>query len=77
MSAHEDMRRVLLDLRVAVDDADAVTEDMLRAPRRRELGPVLHRKNYGEARGKITSAIEYLFRLAEPGAPPEGGGPAH
>ncbi len=56
-------------------DADAVAEDMLRAPRRRELGPVLHRKNYGEARGKITSAIEYLFRLAD--AMPEGGTPTH
>src|SRR5512140_1218188 len=68
-----DMRRALVDLRVAVDDADSVTEDMLRAPRRRELGPVLHRRNYSEARGKITSAIAYLFRAVD--ETPDGGVP--
>jgi hypothetical protein len=33
---------------------------MLKAPRERELGPVLHRDNYGEARAKIVSSFAYL-----------------
>ena len=54
------MRRALVDLRAAVDDSDAVTRDMLKASRERELGPVLHRDNYGEARAKIVSSFAYL-----------------
>lgn len=77
----DDMRRALIDLRVAVDDADAAAEDMLRAPRRRELGPVLHRKQYTEARHKITATIAYLMRLVGGDGPAEpsngGAGPAH
>ncbi|MFT3768451.1 MAG: hypothetical protein QM820_23630 [Minicystis sp.] len=73
------MKRVLLDLRVAVDDADTVAADMLRPPRRRELGPVLHRVQYREARGKIVQQIAYLLRMADegPAAPPGEGNPPH
>ncbi|MFT3771409.1 MAG: hypothetical protein QM820_38840 [Minicystis sp.] len=69
------MKRVLVDLRVAVDDADSVAADMLRPPRPRELGPVLHRVQYREARGKIVEQIAYLMRMAEEGAAGEGGPP--
>jgi hypothetical protein len=63
----DDVRRAVVDLRVAVDDADALAEDMLRSPRRRELGPVLHRKQYTEARRKVTAASSYLMRLVADG----------
>lgn len=59
------LRRVLLDLRVAADDADTVAIDMLRPLRRRRLGRVLHRSQYHEARGKVVSQIAYLLRMAE------------
>jgi hypothetical protein len=36
----------LAGLRLAFNDADAVAIDMLRPPLERELGPVLHTKNY-------------------------------
>jgi hypothetical protein len=55
------------DLRLALADADAVTRDTLRRPRRRELGPVLARTNYRDALQRITS----LLTFADPG-PPEG-----
>ncbi len=75
----EKMRRALIDLRVCIDDADAVTEDMLRPPRRRELGPVTHRKNYGEARKAIVQAHAYAMRLVDGGSEhgdPSGNGGA-
>lgn len=59
------LRRVLLDLRVAADDADSITVDMMRSPRRRRLGPMLHRSQYREARGKVITQIAYLLRMAE------------
>lgn len=64
------MRRALIDLRVAVDDAGAVTADMFRRPRRRELGPALHRRNYREARDKILGQLAYLLHMIE--EPPPG-----
>jgi hypothetical protein len=63
-----------VSFQVAVDDAGAVTADMLRRPRRRELGPALHRRNHREAREKILAQLAYLLRLAEdpsPGSPPQ------
>ncbi|MFT3776251.1 MAG: hypothetical protein QM820_63715 [Minicystis sp.] len=71
------MKRVLVDLRVAVDDADSVAADMMRPPRQRELGPVLHRVQYREARGKIVEQIAYLMRMAEEAGPTGEGGPPH
>lgn len=60
------LHRALLDLRVAVDAADAVTRDMLKSPRERELGPVLHNANYGEARSKIAAGFAFLMAGVEP-----------
>lgn len=79
----DDLRRALVDLRVAFDDADAVTEDMLRAPSKRSLGPVLHASHYAEARGKVLQAHAYLMRLVSNGGEPSdpagsgGAGPVH
>lgn len=78
----DDLRRALVDLRVAFDDADTVAADMLRAPRRRELGPVLAAQNYGDARSRVLAAHAYLMRLVsigEPGDPSGNGGagPVH
>ena len=74
----EDARRALVALRVACDDADAVAEDMLRPPRKRQLGPVLARQNYDEARSKIVTGIAYLLRATadepEQGDPSGNGG---
>lgn len=66
------VRRFIVDLRVAVDDADAVTRDALRPLGRRELGRILHRKNYGEARERIVALLDYATPPGpdgEPGAP--------
>ena len=57
--------------RVSLSDAHAVAQDMLRPPCERELGPVLHAKNYGDAWSQIAHAIEY----ATPPAPDGGAGP--
>jgi hypothetical protein len=46
-------------LKVSLNDAHAVSLDMLRAPQQRELGPVLHAKNYGDAWAQIAQAIEH------------------
>ena len=63
------MRAWLADLRVALADADAVTRDTLRRPRRRELGPVLARAHYRDACRRITSLL--TFADPDPGpAPP-------
>ncbi len=56
-------------LTVAWMDADAVTVDMLRRPRDRELGPATHAANYHEARAKILQALAYA------GSGPEHDGP--
>ncbi len=53
------VRCFIVDLRVAVDDADAITRDALRPLARRELGRVLHRRNYGEARDRIVALLDY------------------
>ncbi|MFT3771428.1 MAG: hypothetical protein QM820_38935 [Minicystis sp.] len=73
------MKRVLVDLQVAVDDADSTAADMLRPPRQRELRQVLLRVQYREARRKIVEQIAYLMRMAEEGAagPAGEGGPPH
>jgi hypothetical protein len=42
----------LARLRESFADLDAVASDMLRPPRERELGPVLHEQYYGEARDR-------------------------
>ncbi len=72
-----DLRRILVDLRIVIDDADAVTRDMLRPPHLRELGPALHGRQYREAHEKILTMLAYLLRIAEGEAPPEGGPTTH
>ena len=74
--------RFIVDLRVAVDDADAITRDALRPLGRRELGRILHRRNYQEARGRIVSLIGYAMPSEPDGgsgdaAGGRGGSPAH
>jgi hypothetical protein len=77
MIDREEIRRVLLDLRVAYDDDDAVVEDMLRDPQQRELGPVLQRRQHRESRSKIHRGIDYLLRLVGDSAPEGGAAPTH
>jgi hypothetical protein len=61
-------------LRVSLNDAHAVSLDMLRAPRERELGPATHAKNYADAWSQIAQAIEYA--MPSDGDPGEPGGAA-
>jgi hypothetical protein len=63
------IRRLLVDARVAFEDADAVTCDLLRKKRRRGLGHVQHKRLYRDARAKLVEILGAL--LAEPagGAP--------
>jgi hypothetical protein len=65
-------RALLADLRSAFDDMDAVGLDMLKAPRRRNLGPREHRRLYQEARGKLTRILAELD--AEEHGDPAGSG---
>ncbi|APR82512.1 Hypothetical protein A7982_07861 [Minicystis rosea] len=57
----KNLRAALVELRVSFDDADAVTEDMLRPPRQRALGPALHRDNYTDAKQKILEVLDRLL----------------
>lgn len=63
-------RRWLGELVLAIEDGHAITEDMLRPARERELGPVLHRHNYGEARSKVAHLIAAAMD-EEPSEPEE------
>ena len=67
----DDMRRGLLALKLAFDDGDAVVLDMLRPTRKRELGPVLARRNYDEARGSFTDRFASLMAMATDDSEPE------
>lgn len=76
---HDSLVRALKDLRGAADDADAIVVDMLRPPRNRQLGPCLHRDNYGDARGKFVASLAFVLStvLRErvvPGDPAGSGG---
>jgi hypothetical protein len=64
----------LAGLRSAFDDADAVTSDMLRQPRARQLGPALHEKNYTEAREQILHALAYATPEPDEGEPSDPAG---
>jgi hypothetical protein len=75
------MRAWFVDLRVAFDDATAVTEDLLRRKRRRTLGHTEHRRLHREAKKTITHLLDYAYPPS--GGEPEGpsghgsAGPAH
>lgn len=73
-----EVSRWLGRLRVHLNDADAVVRDLLRAPRQRELGPVLARQNYAAAHAAIVDAINFAS-APEPSDPAGSGdaGPVH
>ncbi len=70
--------RWLAGLRLAFNDADGIALDMLKPPRSRELGPVLHADTYGKARAQILQALDYAS-APEPSdlAGNGGAGPVH
>ena len=73
----DDVRRLLVDLRVAFDDIDALVADMLRPPRARELGRALHWDGYREARGRVAALLTWAeppADNAEPSDPAGSGG---
>ena len=67
----EEIRRILVELRVAADDIDAVMIDMLRKKRRRSLGREQHKKLYRDALRKL---LQILERLMPPPPASSGGG---
>jgi hypothetical protein len=67
------LRAWLVDLRVAVDDAGAVTEDLLRPHRERDLGNREHARLYGDARAKLAALLSY----ADPPPEDNGAAPVH
>ncbi len=60
----DERRRVLVA--PPVDGADAISADVLRAPRKRKVGAVPDRHNYQEARAKIVAGVAYLLTRVEP-----------
>jgi hypothetical protein len=57
---HRDAVDSWLDaLRESFEDLDAVASDMLRPPRKRELGPALHAEHYAAVRVQILTAIAF------------------
>jgi hypothetical protein len=72
-----DVRRLLVELRVAFDDSDALVADMLRPACAREL----HRDGYQEARGTVSALLTWAEPPtdAEPSDPAGcgGAGPVH
>jgi hypothetical protein len=69
------IRRLLVEARVAFDDADAVTSDLLRKKRRRALGHVQHRKLYRDARRKLVQILDELLAPPQPPPPAAEGTP--
>ena len=68
----------LAKLKVSLDDADAITQDMLRPPRERELGPALHAEKYRDAWSQVEESMAYAMGTEpKPGrgdGGPEGAG---
>jgi hypothetical protein len=67
----------LAGLRESFDDADGAALDMLRPPRKRELGPKIHARTYRAARKQILDALDYATAPepdGEGGAPTSNGG---
>ncbi len=78
------LRTALSTLKEAFKDADAITVDMLRPPRKRELGPIIAERNYQEARASLVQALALSIALAADDDEPDhgdpsgsGGSPAH
>ncbi len=55
------VRRLLVDLRVHVDDLGGVVKDMLAKKRRRKLGHREHRRLFRDALDSILAAIEHAM----------------
>jgi len=75
----DDARSALRALCLAADDVHAIVRDQQRPLRRRELGPVLARENYRDARARITGAIAALLKIVSSGGEhgdPSGNGGA-
>jgi hypothetical protein len=62
------LRAWLVEVRVAVDDANGVALDLLQKPRRRALGHREHARLHREAREKLAALLDFAD-------PPQGGGP--
>lgn len=84
MSAHLDwndpaaVARWLLNLRVAIDDAEDIARDMLRPERSRELGPRMHRQMHRDASAGVRRLLDYADPSPTPdpgadGSEPDGG----
>ncbi|MFT3774371.1 MAG: hypothetical protein QM820_54120 [Minicystis sp.] len=61
----------LVSLNVALDDIDAISRDMLRPLRRRELGPAKHREMYEDGWGKVMSLLGRDLPPPEPEGKPQ------
>jgi len=70
----ETLRRILVELRVAVDDIDGVVLDMFTKKRRRSLGRAQHKQLYREARRTLIQILELLM---PPPPPPAGAAASH
>lgn len=68
--------RWLTSLRSAFLDADAVSIDLLRPLRARELGPVVAARNYGEARTAVLAALDIDIDVEHGDPVGSGGSPA-
>jgi hypothetical protein len=55
------IRRLLIDMRVHLDDMDSVVKDMLAKKRHRNLGHRQHRRLYRESRDSVLAAIEHAM----------------
>jgi hypothetical protein len=71
----ETLRRILVELRVAVDDVDGVVLDMFTKKRRRSLGRAQHKRLYRDARKTLIEIIEYL--MPPPPPPPASAAAPH
>jgi hypothetical protein len=67
-------RSLLADIRAAFDDLDAVGLDMLKTPRRRNLGPRERRRLYREARNKLAALLAPLDNDGDRGDSAGSGG---
>jgi len=63
------VERWLAHLRTAWEDAKLVAEDMLRRPRRRDLGPREHARLHRDARRSIDQLLAHAGAKASTGAP--------
>ena len=69
----ETLRRMLVELRVALDDIDGVVLDMFTKKRRRSLGRAQHKRLYRDARKTLIQILDYL--MPPPPPPPAAAAP--